>query len=245
MSLDVVVAQHSAEVSDLVADRVEETVANARRVGRAVAVGLATGSTPSGVYASLVSRRADLSGSLVYALDEYVGLDANHPQSYRSVLRREAIDPLGLDPESLRIPGEDTCTQIEQELRSHGGVDVQLLGIGSNGHIAFNEPGSPFDSRTRVVRLTEQTRRDNARFFDSPDEVPTHAATQGLATIMGARRVLLLAFGEHKAAALAAALDGDETVQVPASILRRHPNVTVFADEAAASLLRRSATRAL
>lgn len=245
MSLDVVVVERSDEAGEVVADIIEEAVASSRRDRRGAVLGLATGSTPADVYAALVSRRADLSGALAFALDEYVGLAESHPQSYRSVLRREVVEPLGLDPASLHVPGADTCALFERELAGAGGVDVQLLGIGSNGHIAFNEPGSPFDSRTRVVRLAEQTRVDNARFFNSIDEVPTHAVTQGLATILGARRLVLLAFGERKAAALAAALEGDETVSMPASILRRHPNVSVFADEAAASLLRRSATRVL
>ena len=133
---------------------------------------------------------------------------------------------------------EASCADYEAAIREAGGVDLQLLGIGSTGHIGFNEPGSAFDSRTRVTELAESTRRDNARFFDSIDDVPTHAATQGIGTILEARQLVLLAFGESKAQAVARAVEGPVTEALPASALQLHPRATIVIDEAAASLLR-------
>ena len=152
--------------------------------------------------------------------------------------------PLGLDPQLVRVPDgsaeadEASCADYEAAIREAGGVDLQLLGIGSTGHIGFNEPGSAFDSRTRVTELAESTRRDNARFFDSIDDVPTHAATQGIGTILEARQLVLLAFGESKAQAVARAVEGPVTEALPASALQLHPRATIVIDEAAASLLR-------
>lgn len=206
-------------------------------------LGLATGSTPLVVYEALrgmlVGR--DVSRVRGFALDEYVGLDPDHPESYRSVIHSEVIEPLGLDPARIRIPNggldgiEHAGDVYEAEIAAAGGVDLQLLGIGSDGHIGFNEQGSSFGSRTRVKTLTEQTRRDNARFFGSIEQVPTHCVTQGLATILEARHLVLLAFGEHKARALAGAVEGPVSVMNPGSAIQLHPHVTVVVDEAAAS----------
>ncbi|MBX6748096.1 MAG: glucosamine-6-phosphate deaminase [Micromonosporaceae bacterium] len=207
-------------------------------------LGLATGATPLSTWAALAEYGLDLSRVRGFALDEYVGLPAGHPESYREVLMRTVVKPLGLSPDLVHVPGDDggdiaTAGQrYEEAIRAAGGVDLQVLGIGRTGHIGFNEPGSSLASLTRVKTLTEQTRRDNARFFASLDEVPRHCITQGLGTILRARELLLLAWGEAKAEALAAAVEGPVTASLPASAIQLHPEVTVIVDEAAASRLR-------
>ncbi len=208
-------------------------------------LGLATGSSPLPVYKALAQSGADFSRARGFALDEYVGLDPAHPESYRSVITREVVEPLGLDPALVHVPpgaldGVETAgARYEAMIREAGGVDVQLLGIGSNGHIAFNEPGSPLDSRTRREELTERTRLDNARFFDSLEDVPHACMTQGVGTILEAKRIFLLAWGEGKAAAIRDAVEGPISSDCPASALQGHPNVTFLLDEGAASLLSR------
>lgn len=244
MTLRLVVADPHA-AGELAADEIEAYVTQEEFSGRDAVLGFATGSTPLPVYAALARRELSLSYVRGFALDEYVGLPQGHPQSYASVILCEAVEPLGLDPARVLVPNgaaHDPAAagaEFERAIEDAGGIDVQLLGIGSNGHLAFNEPGSSFDSLTRVVELTAETRLDNSRYFDSLDDVPTHAITQGLGTIMRARSLVLLAFGERKAAALAAALEGPVSEDMPASIVQRHPRVLVLADEAAASLLRR------
>jgi len=206
------------------------------------ALGVATGSSPSPLYLSLCERTLPgWQDVQVFALDEYVGLGSGHPQSYRSVIDREVAGPLGIPAEQVHVPDGDAtdlvaaCSSYERVLAEQGGVDVQILGIGVTGHIGFNEPGSCFASRTREVRLTEQTRTDNARFFATVDDVPRSALTQGIATIAQARRHVLVARGAHKAAAVRAALEGEVTTACPASALQRFPDVTVLLDPAAAS----------
>jgi len=209
-------------------------------------LGLATGSTPLPVYEALRDRLADRDVSHLrgFALDEYVGIDPAHPESYRSVITREVIEPLGLDPERVRVPNgavetiEHAGDDYERAIIEAGGIDLQILGIGTDGHIGFNEPGSSFASTTRIKTLTEQTREDNARFFDSIHDVPRHCITQGLGTILRARHLVLLAFGEGKADAVAAALEGPVSAMVPASAVQLHAHVTVVLDEAAASKLK-------
>jgi len=214
----------------------------------ALVLGLATGSSPLPVYADLRRRRAEGSLSLATAraflLDEYVGLPPGHPQSYRTYVAREFEAGLDLADDAVQGPDVQAadlpaaCAAYEAAIDAAGGVDLQLLGIGADGHIGFNEPGSSLGSRTRLKTLGEQTRRDNARFFASADEVPRHVVTQGVATILQARHIVLLAFGEAKAGALAAAVEGPVTAMIPASALQLHPHVTVFVDEPAASGLR-------
>ncbi|WEO76857.1 glucosamine-6-phosphate deaminase [Cryobacterium sp. SO2] len=208
-------------------------------------LGLATGSTPLGVYralaASLAADPLDVSRVRGFALDEYVGLPSGHPESYRSVITRDVVVPLGLTAANIRVPGGDpetlptAGTDYEAAIRAAGGVDVQILGIGRTGHVGFNEPGSSFGSLTRVKTLTEKTRADNARFFSSPDQVPIHCITQGLGTIRRAKHLLLLAFGAQKADAIAAAVEGPVTASSPGSVIQLHPHVTVLVDEAAAA----------
>jgi glucosamine-6-phosphate deaminase len=213
-------------------------------------LGLATGGSPLPLYESLrraVVAGADLSRVRGFALDEYVGLPPDHPASYHSVIAREVMEPLGLKPDSVRVPDgmaadlPAACAEYEQAIRDSGGIDVQILGIGTDGHIGFNEPTSSLTSRTRIKTLTQQTRRDNARFFgsaDSAENVPRHCLTQGLGTIMDARQVVLLASGESKADAIAHAVEGPLAASCPASVLQLHQHATVIVDEAAGSRLR-------
>jgi glucosamine-6-phosphate deaminase len=222
-------------------------------------LGLATGGSPLPLYESLrraVVAGADLSRVRGFALDEYVGLPPDHPASYHSVIAREVVEPLGLSPDRVHVPDGmaadlvSACAEYEQAIRDSGGIDVQILGIGTDGHIGFNEPTSSLTSRTRIKTLTQQTRRDNARFFgpadsadpadsvDSVEKVPRHCLTQGLGTIMEARQVVLLASGERKADAIANAVEGPVAASCPASVLQLHQHATVIVDEAAASRLR-------
>jgi glucosamine-6-phosphate deaminase len=207
-------------------------------------LGLATGSTPLPLWHALAARSLDLSGVRGFALDEYIGLPPGHPESYRAVITREVVEPLGLTPSLVHVPGDDggpvegAGERYERAIAAAGGVDLQVLGIGRTGHIGFNEPGSSLASATRVKTLTEQTRLDNARFFDSLDQVPRHCLTQGLGTILRARHLLLLAFGEAKAEAIAGAVEGPVSSSLPGSAIQLHPLVTVIVDEAAASRLR-------
>ena len=238
---EVVIVADAAAGGALVADEIVRLIgANPDTV-----LGLATGSTPLPVYEALRSRLAGVDVSRVrgFALDEYVGIDPAHPESYRSVITREVVEPLGLDPRRIRVPDgsldgiEHAGDDYERAITDAGGVDLQLLGIGTDGHIGFNEPGSSFASLTRVKTLTEQTRDDNARFFDSVDDVPRHCITQGLGTILRARHLVLLAFGEGKAEAVAGAVEGPLTASLPGSAIQLHPHATVVVDEAAASRL--------
>ena len=236
---EVVIVDDADEAGEVAADLIEALV---RRTPNAV-LGLATGSTPLTTWSALAARARDLSAVRGFALDEYVGLPAGHPQSYRSVITREVVEPLGLTPSLVQVPAESGPVETagddyERAIMAAGGVDLQILGIGSTGHIGFNEPGSSFASLTRVKTLTKQTRVDNARFFDSPNDVPTHCITQGLGTIQRAKHLVLLAFGEAKAAALAGAVEGPVTASLPGSAIQLHSTVTVIVDEAAASELK-------
>ncbi len=210
-------------------------------------LGLATGSSPLGLYRELAAavgrREIDIEPVVGFALDEYVGLPVGHPQTYREVLLREVCDRIGLRPDRLHVPDGTGETEAElaadaaayeEAIRAAGGVDVQILGVGANGHLGFNEPSSALSSRTRVKRLSARTRRDNARFFDSLDDVPTHCVTQGLGTVLDARCLLLVATGPGKAAAVAAALEGPLTSSCPASVLQWHADAVVVLDEEAA-----------
>ena len=211
-------------------------------------LGLATGATMEPVYAELVRRfrKGDVSFARVttFNLDEYVGLSGQDPRSYRGTMDSQLFDLVDIDkartfvPDGLAADTAAFASRYEAMIREAGGIDLQLLGIGRNGHIGFNEPGTSFASRTRVKTLTEATRRDNARFFASVDEVPRHCLTQGLGTIRDARALVLLAFGEAKADAVAGAVEGPVSASLPGSAIQLHPEVTVLVDEAAAAHLR-------
>ncbi|OYD71312.1 glucosamine-6-phosphate deaminase [Rhodococcus sp. OK302] len=241
--MEIVIRPTAAEVHTTVADIVEGYVR-----GGHVTLGLATGSSPLGSYQELARRHReeglDFSGARAFLLDEYVGIPKDHEQSYFSVIRSEFVDHVNLDPALVSSPNGE-ASSIDAEARRYdaviaaaGGVDVQLLGIGTDGHIGFNEPGSSLTSRTRVKTLTEQTRIDNARFFDSVDDVPHHVLTQGLGTISEARHLVMIALGEGKADAIAAAVEGPLAAFCPASVMQLHRHVTVVIDEAAATSLK-------
>ncbi|TQK42423.1 glucosamine-6-phosphate deaminase [Streptomyces sp. SLBN-118] len=216
-------------------------------VDGAKTLGLATGSSPLGVYRDLARRHRQegltLAGVDAFLLDEYVGLPIFHPQSYAKVIRRELVDHVDLDPTRVHAPQgtasdpQQEARRFERSLTAAGPLGVQILGIGVNGHIGFNEPGSSLASCTRIKTLTDETRRDNARFFGGIDEVPRHVITQGLATIGRASHLVLIATGPHKAHAVAAAVEGPVSAMCPASILQLHPHATVVVDELAASRL--------
>ncbi|MGQ1838175.1 glucosamine-6-phosphate deaminase [Kocuria turfanensis] len=241
--MDVVVLPTAVDVAAYAAGVVADRIA----AQPALVLGVATGSSPVGIYRELARRRReeglDLSRLECFALDEYVGLPGHDPHSYAAYLRREVADPFGLSAERVHVPDgvradlEGAAQDYEQSIAVAGGIDLQILGIGTNGHIGFNEPLSALSSRTRVLALSAQTRADNARFFDAPDDVPTHCLTQGLGTILEARQLLLVAQGERKAQAVAAAVEGPVAARCPASVLQFHRRTTIVVDEAAASRL--------
>lgn len=241
--MEVIVLPDEAAVARVAAARIAAVVAREP----ATVVGLATGSSPRGTYADL--RRRVLAGEVSFAkasgfaLDEYVGLPREHPESYASVVERDVVGPLGFDPRRVHVPDgraadlPAAAADYDAAIGAAGGVDVQVLGIGENGHIGFNEPTSSFASRTRVKTLSASTRRANARFFDGLHHVPTHCLTQGLGTILEARELVLVAHGPHKAGAVAAAVEGPLSAFVPASALQLHPRAVVVVDRAAAARL--------
>lgn len=203
-------------------------------------LGVATGGSPLALYSALADLRAEglvaTDGLTLAALDEYVGLDPADPRSYRSYVREHVARPLGIAPERVHVPVGSTSADAGayERLLARLGVGLQIVGIGRNGHIGFNEPGSDIGSRTRVVTLDADTRRANASYFGGDaDAVPAHAMTQGIASILSARSIVLVAQGAAKAMALRAALDGPVTPEVPALFLQTHPDVTVVADGAA------------
>lgn len=212
-------------------------------------LGLATGSTPVRMYRELIRMHReeglDFSHAKSFNLDEYVGLGPEHPASYRYFMRENLFQHINILPENTHVPdglASDIpayCREYEERIAGAGGIDFQVLGIGSDGHIGFNEPSSSLASRTRIKTLTERTRQDNAPYFGPGESVPAHVITMGVGTILEARTIVLLAFGEGKAQAVADAVEGPITSMVPASVLQMHPTVHVLLDEAAASKLAR------
>lgn len=212
-------------------------------------LGLATGGTPLGTYQELIRRHhageVSFAEVTTFNLDEYVGLPQGHPQTYHSFMHQNLFLHIDIDPTRCYLPSgtaqdlPQECQNYEMLIDQAGGIDLQLLGIGTEGHIGFNEPGSSLASRTRVKALTQQTRHDNARFFSSASDVPRMAITMGIGTILEAEHLLLLATGRSKAKAVHEFIEGPVTSMMPASALQLHPNVTVLLDEDAASLLQR------
>lgn len=206
-------------------------------------LGLATGSSPVGTYQNLIKayNNGEISFKDVhsYNLDEYCGIDRNHPQSYYYFMHDNLFNHVDIVEENTHVPYAAPGSDLDAEAKKYTEalnsveIDLQLLGIGGNGHIGFNEPGTPFDQETFVVTLAEKTRQDNKRFFNSIDEVPTHALTMGIANIMNAKSILMLISGAGKADTVVNLLKGEITPDFPASILHKHPNVTVIIDEAA------------
>jgi glucosamine-6-phosphate deaminase len=241
--VEVVILPSAAEIGSIGADAVEALLD-----GKPSAVlGLATGSSPLPVYDELVDRhvegRISFASARAFLLDEYVGLPSGHPESYRSVIERSFTGRVDFRPGAVMGPDGSACDLVaacrayEEAIAAAGGVDLQLLGVGADGHIGFNEPGSSLGSRTRLKTLTHQTRVDNARFFGSVGDVPRHVLTQGVATILDARHLVLVASGAGKASPVAKVVEGPVTAMVPGSALQLHPHVTVVLDEAAASAL--------
>ena len=227
-------------------DRVAERILAALDDKPDLVLGLATGSTPLRVYERLVRAHrdgVDLSRVRTFNLDEYLGLTADHPQSYRHFMRRHLFDHVNVPDENIHFPpteGSDLsarCAAFEQRIRDCGGIDIQLLGIGRNGHIGFNEPTSSLASRTRIKTLTDKTLEDNARFYGPGETQPEVAVTMGIATILDARAILLQAFGAAKADAIHAAIEGPISSFWPASALQYHPATTFLVDRESAARL--------
>jgi len=241
--MDIVICQDYGEMSKRAAGVVAELV---RRKPNAV-LGFATGSSPVGLYKELIRMHReeglDFSGCTTFNLDEYVGLASDHPQGYFHFMHENLFHAINVPAERIHVPSGTEkdhaafCERYEAMIREAGGIDLQILGIGSDGHIAFNEPGSSLGSRTRMVTLTEQTIQDNSRFFEKEEDVPRHAISMGVGTIMKARKCVMVVNGANKAEALAAAVEGPVTSMITASALQFHPDTVVFADaEAAAGL---------
>jgi glucosamine-6-phosphate deaminase len=241
--MEVVIVPAARAVGTVGADAVSSLL---RRKPSAV-LGLATGSSPVPVYRDLVvrHRRGTLSfaEARAFLLDEYMGLPPGHPNGYLTFIEREFTGQVDFAPGAVKGPDGNAadpiaaCNEYEAEIRAAGGIDLQILGIGSDGHIAFNEPGSSLASRTRVKTLTARTRKDNSRYFSSPEEVPRHVLTQGVGTILEARHLLLLATGPGKAEPVARAVEGPIGAIFPATAIQLHPHVTVIIDVEAASAL--------
>jgi glucosamine-6-phosphate deaminase len=244
--MEVVILKDPQAASQAAGDLVASLIRNKP----AAVLGLATGSTPVGLYRELVARHKageiDFSKVSTFNLDEYAGLQPEHDQSYYRFMQENLFFHINIPARQTHIPdglADDIpahCEQYERDIKAAGGVDLQILGIGANGHVGFNEPTSSLVSRTRIKSLTKHTIDENARFFGGPEEVPRHVITMGVGTIMESRQVLMLAFGEKKARAVADMIEGPLASYVPASMLQMHPKTTVFLDEEAAMELKRS-----
>ncbi len=243
--MEVIIKENDEEMSKEAAQIIRDAI----HLKPNLVLGLATGSTPIGTYKELIrmhkAGELDFSKVVTFNLDEYVGLPPTHDQSYHHFMHEKLFNHINISPANVHVPSGvardfgSYCQWYEDEIAKAGGVDVQVLGIGSDGHIGFNEPGSSLACRTSIVTLTEETIRDNSRFFESMEDVPRFAITMGVGTIMEAGLCLLLANGEKKADPVAALVEGPITSQVTASALQMHPNATVIIDEAAASKLKR------
>ncbi|RII43258.1 glucosamine-6-phosphate deaminase [Galactobacter valiniphilus] len=240
--MDVVISPTPVSAASQAGAKVAEAIANNPRL----VLGVATGSSPLGIYEyvrrEIEENGLDVSGITCFALDEYVGLPEDHPESYHRVVAATVTEPWGLKPEQVHVPAGNTgnprqaALDYDQAIKDAGGVDLQIVGIGGNGHIGFNEPGSSLGSRTRVKTLHPRTREDNARFFDGDmNAVPIHCVTQGIGTILDAGSVVMIASGEAKADAIAKMVEGAVSSNCPASALQLHPHVFVYIDDAAAA----------
>ncbi|MHD0306982.1 glucosamine-6-phosphate deaminase [Rhodococcus erythropolis] len=240
--MEIVIVPTPEDGGRIAADIVCGAIENGART-----LGLATGSSPLHTYRELIKRHGESGVSFAamsaYLLDEYVGLTPDQPQSYAHTIRTELVDHLDIDnarvfsPDGGAADPSEAARRYDAAIVDNGPIDVQILGIGLNGHIGFNEPSSSLTSRTRVKTLTERTRADNARFFADPADVPHHVITQGLGTISDAKHLVLIAEGARKAPAVRAAIEGPVSAFCPASVLQLHPHVTVVVDEAAAGEL--------
>lgn len=209
-------------------------------------LGLATGSTPIGLYQALIlanyKKKISFKDIKTFNLDEYIGLDKNNPQSFYFFMAENLFSKIDIKKDNINLPNgmvapkeiKNYCLEYENKIKKSGGIDLQILGIGSNGHIGFNEPGSKFNSVTRSIKLTKQTIKDNSRFFKNPNEVPKEAITMGLKTIFQAKKIILLATGQNKSLAIKKLFIDKPNLNFPASILKNHPNVTIIIDQQAA-----------
>jgi len=242
----VIIVKDKEEMGKRTADLIAADMKAKERI--TYVLGLATGGTPLPLYREFIQRNKagelDFSTVVTFNLDEYVGLPPTHPESYRYFMDENLFNHTNINPKNTHVPDgmaddvEAFCEKYEEMIADVGGIDYQVLGIGSNGHIGFNEPGSSLGSLTRIKTLTETTRKDNARFFDNNlDEVPKYAITMGNGTILNARRVVLMAHGENKAKAVADALEGPVTAMCPASVLQLHRYATYVITKDAASQL--------
>lgn len=228
--------------------RAAKIVANRMKRKPDLVLGLATGSTPLGMYSELIRMHEeeglDFSKVRSFNLDEYCGLSSDHPQSYHYFMYDKLFNHINIRPENIYIPRGDVekadifCEWYEKKIKEEGGMDLQVLGIGRDGHIGFNEPGSSLGSRTRIKTLTKETIEDNARFFKKKEEVPRYAITMGLGTISEAKECLLLASGTNKAEAIQKSIEGPVSAEITASLLQLHPRVMIIVDEEAAQNLR-------
>lgn len=238
--MKVIVVENYEEISQKAFEVMYELVSNKP----AAVLGLATGSSPIGLYENMIKDHKEKGTSYAacqsFNLDEYVGLPQSHPQTYYTFMHENLFDGIDIKEENVHLPygnSAEECAAYEKSMENVT-VDIQVLGIGSNGHIGFNEPGTSFDEETHIVTLKEGTRQDNARFFeDDINKVPTHAITMGIATIMKSRKILLVASGANKADAVAAMVNGPVNVECPASVLQNHADVVVICDKAAAAKL--------
>src|SRR5213596_2957143 len=238
--MEVVITKNYNEMSKLAAEMVAELLNTKPNA----VLGMATGSTPLGLYQELARMykqgKIDFSRVMTFNLDEYVGLPGNHPQSYAYFMQENFFQHVNVQPQNINVPSGTTsnypafCDWYEKRIMESGGIDLQILGIGSDGHIAFNEPTSSLSSRTRLKTLSMQTIGDNARFFDRREDVPVYAITMGVGTILDARKLLLVASGEAKAKAVAQAVEGPVTSLVTASALQLHRDAVVIVDQDAA-----------
>lgn len=242
MAIELIVADSYEEMSA----RAAEIIATCIEADPACTLGLATGTTPIGLYDELVKKnqagQISFKEVTTYNLDEYRGLDPEHDQSYRYFMNKYLFDRVDIDKAATHVPNgadpdaDHACAEYEAMIQEVGGVDLQLLGLGHNGHIGFNEPADEFTKATNLVQLTESTIQANSRLFDSIDDVPREAYTMGIGTIMSAKMILLVANGEGKAQIVHDVIYGPVTPQVPASILQFHPNVVVVVDKKAGAL---------
>ena len=242
--MEVIIKENYEELSKFAASMISEQIEKKPDT----VLGLATGSTPLGTYRELIKlykeNKIDFSKVVSFNLDEYVNLLPEHEQSYQYFMKENFFNHINIIPENYFLPDgmakniPQSCVEYENNIEAHGGIDIQILGIGSNGHIAFNEPGSSLGSRTRVKTLSKSTIEDNSRFCENIDEVPRYAITMGIGTILDSRLLILLASGENKAEAIAKTIEGPITAMVPATVVQLHPKVTIVIDTEAASKLK-------
>jgi glucosamine-6-phosphate deaminase len=238
-NMQIISVKDYQEMSEKACELVMDTMSSLEKP----VLGLATGSTPEGLYQCLIQKnkedRISFKNAITFNLDEYVGLKADDPNSYRFYMDDKLFNHIDIEKGNTHVPNgaaadvEKECAAYEKLIQSNGSIDLQILGIGLNGHIGFNEPGTSFTSRTHIVELDESTRNANARFFDSLDDVPTQAITTGIDTIMDSKKIVLLVSGANKADTVARLINGDVSEDFPASVLKNHPDVTIIADEAA------------